>query len=162
MHTHYTIIFKHFLYIGETANIQWQNKYDEELKVECRDKKGYFGVVSKHDSDREDRLWQWNCQEVAKTPFTKCYWSKDWENAFNEPFLFQCPANYILNGVHSIHHNNYEDRRWKFRCCRAKNHFTRNCFASSFINDWGSMMDYKVDAPYVFTGVFSYYSKEEE
>ena len=97
----------------------------------------------------------------CKTSFTKCYWTGDWTNAFGEPFLFQCPANNILTGVQSIHHNNYEDRLWKFRCCHAENHFTRNCFASSFINDWDLMMDYKVDAPYVFTGVFSYHDKKK-
>ena len=47
-----------------------------------------------------------------------------------------------------------------FAVMHAKHHFTRNCFASSYINDWHQMMDYKVDRPYVFTGVYSYHSKK--
>ena len=49
-----------------------------------------------------------------------------------------------------------------FAVMHAKHHFTRNCFASSYINDWHQMMDYKVDRPYVFTGVYSYHSNKNE
>ena len=76
--------------------------------------------------------------------------------------MLQCPANYILTGVNSIHHNHYEDRRWKFRCCHAENHFTKNCFASGYINDWNQLIDYSVDQPYVFTGVYSYHVNAKE
>ena len=142
--------------------MQWQNELNGELRVECSDKQGFVRVVSQLNNRHEDRQWKWECQEVVKTSFAKCYWTDDWVNEFDEPFLFQCPANNILTGVQSIHHNHYEDRRWKLRCCHAKNHFTRNCFASAYINDWHLMMDYKVDAPYVFTGVFSYHSNKKE
>ena len=157
------LIIMHFLYyIGETATTQMQNEFDGELRVQCSDKQGFVGVVSQYSKRLEDRQWKWKCQKVAKRAFTKCYWTDDWVNNYDEPFLFQCPANNILTGVQSIHHNSYEDRRFKFRCCRAKNHFTRNCFASSYINDWHQMMDYKVDRPYVFTGVYSYHSNKNE
>ena len=81
---------------------------------------------------------------------------------WGEPFYFYCPANYILTGVNSIHENSHEDRRWKFRCCRAENHFTRKCLVNGgYINDWNQMMDYNAGA-YVFTGVYSYYSNERQ
>ena len=142
--------------------MQWQNTYNNELIFQCSKKvQGIVGVVSVHSNKMEDRQWNWKCQEVAKKPLTICSWTS-WVNDFDVPFLFQCPANKILTGVRSIHDNSKQDRRWKFRCCGAKHHFTRNCFASNYINYWDKRMDYKVDPPYVFAGVFSYHSNIRE
>ena len=142
--------------------MQWQNNYDGVLNVECSDKQGLYRVVSQYSSPTRDRQWQWDCHEVTKTTFTECYWTDNWENVWDEPFFFQCPANYILTGVNSIHSNYYEDRRWKFRCCHAENHFTKNCFASDYINDWNQFIEYSVDQSYVFTGVYSYHVNAKE
>ena len=152
----------HFLYIGKTAKTQWQNEYDDELRVECSDKQGLYRVASQYDGTRRDRQWQWDCREVTKATFTNCFWTDGWENWFDRSFFFQCPVNNILTGVNSIHHDAYEDRRWSFRCCQAENHFTKNCFATDYINDWHQYLDYTVDQSYVFTGVFSFHLDTKE
>ena len=152
----------HVLYIGETAKTQWQNEYDDELDVVCPDKQGFYRVVSQYDGTTRDRQWQWDCREVTKTTTANCFWTEDWENWFHRPFFFRCPANYILTGVNSIHHNAYEDRRWKFHCCDAENHFTKNCFATDYMNNWYENIDYTVDQSYVLTGVFSFALDNEQ
>ena len=38
-------------------------------------------------------------------------------NDFDAPVLYSCPNGGYINGVASYHHNHYEDRRYRFRCC---------------------------------------------
>ena len=38
--------------------MQWQNKYDDELNVECSDKQGLYRVASQYSSPTRDRQWQ--------------------------------------------------------------------------------------------------------
>lgn len=139
---------------------KWQNEWDDHLRVECKDKEGFTRVRSEHSNKREDRRWKWDCSKVAMTKFTKCVWS-DYQNGYDTPILFQCPANHILSGIESDHSNKSEDRKWKFRCCVAKNHFTRNCFLTDYINDWDKKMDYTAK-DYVFTGAMSFHSNHRE
>ena len=147
--------------IGDTIRMQWQNDYDGDLRIECGDKQGLFRVASQYDDYTRDRQWQWECRNVAKISLIGCGWTY-WVNDFDQPFLFRCPANNILTGVQSYHDSGTEDRRWKFRCCRADKHFTMNCFASDYINDWQQGMNYDVEKPYVFTGVYSFHINEKE
>ena len=147
--------------IGETADIQWNNDWDARLLVECGDKQGFSRVRSQHDNGREDRLWQWDCHTIAKASWDNCYWT-DYVNWWDQPFYYQCAANYVLAGVDSYHDNGVEDRRWKFRCCHAPNHFTKGCFVTGYVNDWDAWMDYGVGIPHVFTGAFSYHDNGRE
>ena len=149
------------IFIGDTVRMQWQNDYDGDLRIECGDKQGLFRVASQYEFASKDRQWQWVCRNVAKISLIGCGWT-GWVNDFDEPFLFRCPANNILAGVQSHHASDREDREWKFRCCRADKHFTMNCFASDYINDWHHRINYDVDQPYVFTGVYSFHTNEKE
>ena len=140
---------------------QWQNSYDGNLKVECGKRQGFNRVRSQHSNGAEDRIWQWDCVDVAKADFGYCYWS-GYVNNFDYPMFYQCPSNYIMNGVESYHDNGHEDRRWKFKCCWALNHFTRNCHLTDYINNWDAVMDYTSDNPYIFNGFFSYHDNGRE
>jgi len=112
-------------YIGETENVEWQNAWDGPLKVTCGDKESIHKVKSHHRDGYKDRQWRWDCHTIAKVSFDHCYWTD--VNDFDEPSFKQCAPKYVISGVESYHSNKYEDRRWKIYCCKAPNHFTRNC-----------------------------------
>ncbi|MES1921966.1 hypothetical protein MHBO_003491, partial [Bonamia ostreae] len=38
-------------------------------------------------------------------------------NDYDQAVHFRCPGAGYINGMASYHHNYYEDRRHKFRCC---------------------------------------------
>ena len=44
----------------------------------------------------------------------------DYVNAFDKPVVYMCPADFFLAGVQSYHENPYEDRRFKYKCCRTQ------------------------------------------
>ena len=154
----------HYLYIAlteEIALVQWQNTWDGVLRVQCGNRAGFKRVRSQHDNGKEDRLWQWDCANIAQSDFDDCFWT-GYVNSYDQPFFFQCRANYILNGVESNHHNGHEDRQWKFRCCKAANHFTKNCYLTHLINDWDAVMDYSASNTYIFAGAYSYHDNGRE
>ena len=139
----------------------WQNERDKPLKVECGNRKAFYRVRSEHSNKREDRHWEWSCRTIATSTFDDTYWT-DYVNDWDKRFFFSCKANYIMCGVESYHSNDREDRRWKFKCCHAKSHFTRNCELSDYVNDFDRTMDYNVGGSNVITGAYSYHSNDQE
>ncbi len=136
------------------GSLQWQNSYDGPLDVQCAENSGFNRVASQHANSVEDRLWQWDCTVVSEVDFNECYWT-GYVNSFDQPIYTQCETDYIMSGVSSYHDNAVEDRRWDIRCCKAPNHFTRNCKISEYANTYDGAMDYSVSEPRVFTGMFS-------
>ena len=98
---------------------------------------------------------------MIKSKFDHTYWTS-YVNDWDRPLFFSCKANYIMCGVESYHDNDKEDRRWKFKCCRAKSHFTRNCELSGYANDFDKAMDFKLDASKVITGAYSWHRNSKE
>lgn len=138
------------------------NCYDEELHVSCNYRSAFYRVRSYHKNCREDRIWKWYCRTMTKSGYSlSCYWT-GYQNYWDEPLLFKCPANYIIGGVRSYHDNGREDRRWKFKCCRATHHYTRNCKISGYVNSWDGDMDYSTSSGYAFVGAFSYHDNGKE
>ena len=141
---------------------RFQNAFDQPLLVSCGHKQALQAVSSYHNNHAEDRQWQWDCRTVAQVDFSYCYWS-DYQNDFDQPFVFECPNNRVLTGVSSHHDNGAEDRRWKFRCCEAPNHIKENCDWTGYINSFDGQMNYNlIGTPRVFVGAFSYHSNNAE
>ena len=139
----------------------YQNGYDQHLKVECSNQQGFYRVKSEHSNRAEDRRWEWFCRRVTRTNFDDRYWS-DYFHGFDEPIFFSCRANYFLCGVESYHSNGAEDRRWKFKCCHSRSHFTRNCALSGYVNSFDQRMDHSVGNSEVITSVYSYHNNHHE
>ena len=112
----------------------------------------------KCSSCKEDPRWMWQCKTIVPgLAMSHCYWG-NFQNQ-DKPFLFRCPVNYVLSGVHSVHSNKKEDRSWRFYCCIASGYCTNECYWSSFINNWdGGDMKYGAPYPWFLTGAQSYYS----
>jgi hypothetical protein len=102
----------------------WANSWDGTLEYTCPTDYLVVGLQSVHDNGKEDRRWAINC---ASTPprwvngrarganVDQGSWS-DWINGWDGAMDYSCPAEQVLTGVYSVHHNGYEDRLWKARC----------------------------------------------
>ena len=166
-------LFVLMLVLGETVAWWWggggggcsggclQNCYDGALNVQCNSRSAFYRVRSYHKNCREDRIWQWYCRTIAKNSFSYCIWYW-YQNDWDQPLMFRCPANYVMTGVYSYHDNGKEDRRWRFKCCYASKHYTRNCRISSYVNSWDGDMDYSTYSGYAFVGAFSYHDNGKE
>ena len=53
---------------------------------------------------------------------------------------------YTYIGVRSHHKNGAEDRKWKVRCCGAKDYHTEDCVLTDYVNMYHGDMDYKIEA----------------
>ena len=162
IHIVHCYLNKLYIFTEETAQVQWQNDWDRPLNVRCRNNQAFYRVRSYHDNGREDRHWLWYCRTVLRnTRFTNCQLT-GWQNDYDQPLMFQCPANKVLTGVESVHDNGREDRRWKFQCCDANGYYTRNCYLTNWINNWDASMDHAVPSPRVLTGAYSYHDNGRE
>ncbi len=140
------------------AGIRWQNDWDRDLNVQCSNRQAIYGVQSYHSNHHEDRRWNFKCKNVVPR-YSHCYWT-GYENNWDKPIHFRCAANSVMAGVSSYHHNHYEDRRWRFKCCSTSGYKTKNCRLTGYINKWDAPMNYHTHS--VFVGAFSYHSNYRE
>ena len=141
------------------AVARYQNAFDGNLYVDCHNKQAIYAVQSYHSNHHEDRRWHFMCKKVAVSSFSHCYWT-GYENKFDQPLSFRCPANYVMTGVSSYHSNRKEDRRWRFKCCSASGYKTKNCRLTGYINNWDGYMNYHSHS--VFVGAYSHHSNRKE
>ena len=141
----------------------YQNDWDRLLNVMCNRYQGeaLYSVQSRHSNSKEDRRWMWQCKRIVSGAMSSCYWT-GYQTNYDEPFLFHCPANYVLSGVNSVHSNKREDRKWNFYCCIARGYCTKQCYWTNYINNWDGDMNYRAPNPGVFTGAFSHHSNKRE
>lgn len=129
---------------------------DQPLLVTCNSRYAFCRIESWHHNGYEDRQYQFDCAYITNDWFDQCAWT-DYVNDFDKPALFHCPRDQVLTGVHSYHHDGYEDRRWKFQCCGAPNHYTKSCQNSDYLNWFDGYINYYSPADTVFTGAYSYH-----
>ena len=141
----------------------YQNDWDHVLKVMCNRYQGeaLYSVQSRHSNRKEDRRWMWQCKKIVSGAMSSCYWT-GYQTNYDEPFLFHCPANYVLSGVNSVHSNKREDRRWNFYCCIASGYCTKQWYWSNYINNWDGYINCRAPHPRVFTGAYSHHSNKRE
>jgi len=101
------------------ASVRWTgavNKHDEEFKYQCPDNKPMSGVYSAHMDATKDRIFKFKCCDLSKGSLQRMGWT-GWQNDWDKVLDFRC-NNGVLTGVHSIHSNDKEDRRFAFQCSR--------------------------------------------
>ena len=147
---------------NEFADMQFQNNYDGVLHVNCNPRDGMYRVASVHSNHHEDRIWSWECRRVIRSHDTPRCGQTGYVNQYDDPMFFTCGANQYIAGVYSEHDNYREDRRWKFTCCSAPNHYTRSCRLTGFVNDYDSPIHFIAGPDEVMTGVFSIHDNHRE
>ncbi|KAK3737556.1 hypothetical protein QZH41_017762, partial [Actinostola sp. cb2023] len=82
-------------------------------------------VQSLYSSCHRDRVFKFSCK-YNKATRGECSWS-GWVNHFDKLVHYKCPDNGFLTGIGSYHHDHYEDRRFRFRCCHNKRYIRHSC-----------------------------------
>jgi hypothetical protein len=120
----------------------WINDWDEPLNFDCGTGKHISRMESEHKNKHEDRRWAFDCRGgncncdcelmpkiimyfISGLASNQCYWinNNNYINDYDEDIKEYCHDNDVMVGVHSIHKNKHEDRRWKIKCCKVKWYF---------------------------------------
>ena len=150
------IVLFYCLAISEGVYETWDNKYDEPLSFSCYEGHLLRSVESVHNNYYEDRQWRLGCSySVKNPPETTCQGWTNWANGFDNVLNFKCPPNYAIYGVQSYHVNYYEDRKWKFRCCRFTGFKTSACRMTDWVNNWDGRLFFEVPKTKVIAGWYS-------
>nr|XP_022293948.1 hemagglutinin/amebocyte aggregation factor-like isoform X1 [Crassostrea virginica] len=144
--------------------VQWKNDWDRPLNFQCSSRKSSIHqIVSYHDNKMEDRRFDFNCRHVPSVVGPVSCSLSGYVNDFDAPVLYSCPNGGYINGISSYHHNHYEDRRYRFRCCVPySRHCHRNCSWTNWVNDWDSYFNYFVPSGYVIRSVHSIHDNHRE
>ncbi|KTF87780.1 hypothetical protein cypCar_00038690 [Cyprinus carpio] len=137
----------------------WDNNYDEPLNFNCPAGQSISSITSENSNYHEDRRWEFGCQATFGQS-AECYWT-NYINDFDQVLLFECPAEHVIAGISSYHNNYYEDRRWRFHCCRSPC-VTTNCNWSSYVNSFDEYFTWTVPSRNVLVGAQSYHQNYEE
>merc|ERR1712198_73180 len=121
-------------------------------------------LTSIHDNHREDRRWSITritpkFSLSAPKPFT------DYVNEYDKELNFNCGTDEALVGIHSVHDNHREDRRFKFQCATIKKKSGQSirCDPPQRANDWDDPLETTLPGSnYFFHGVKSVHSNSKE
>ncbi|KAK7149877.1 hypothetical protein R3I94_009253 [Phoxinus phoxinus] len=84
-----------------------------------------------------------------------------WENSYDQPLDFKCPAGKSISYIKSQHSNTQEDRIWEFGC---KDTFSSasDCFLSPYANDFDQPLNFECPPHHIITGMSSYHDNRKE
>ncbi|XP_078077305.1 hemagglutinin/amebocyte aggregation factor-like [Mustelus asterias] len=139
---------------------RWVNEFDDKVLFTCPTFNTIVSVSSQHHSYHEDRLWDFKCKSTFNA-LPACAWT-NYVNTMDEEFSFTCPFDSIVTGVEAYHSNYYEDRRWKFYCCRVKNSCNKNCFWTDYLNLFDDYFSWVVPNATYLVGASSYHDNYHE
>ncbi|XP_078349153.1 hemagglutinin/amebocyte aggregation factor-like isoform X1 [Oculina patagonica] len=103
---------------GNCAWTSYVNDYDQPVNFLCPHNGFITGVTSEYSSQHRDRRFGFHCCHVNGFKTHTCILKPYPENDWDQEVKYEVPDGYYLVGVHSDHHNHYEDRRWSFKVCQ--------------------------------------------
>ncbi|GFR81675.1 hemagglutinin/amebocyte aggregation factor-like [Elysia marginata] len=156
-----------FVLLGQAeqkaADVEFDNNWDRRLDFECPDGQVITSVYSIHGDKYGDRRFKFGCRAPADGAVADfCGWTPNYVNMWKQPVRFVCPNNFGIAGVSSFHHNYYEDRRWKFKCCRDNGFIETPCALTDYLNDFDQVLNFTAPASDVIRGWQSWYDDERE
>jgi len=97
----------------------WLNNWDAEVKYVCNHDHVITGIESYHDNGKEDRRWNVRCSKVWTGDYVgavreRQHTNTGWVNNWDASFDAHLPYGSLMAGIHSIHDNGKEDRRFCF------------------------------------------------
>ncbi|KAF4115342.1 hemagglutinin/amebocyte aggregation factor-like [Onychostoma macrolepis] len=84
-----------------------------------------------------------------------------WENGYDQPLDFDCPAGQSISYIKSQHDNRREDRMWEFGCKKTFD-TARDCFLTPYVNDFDQAFTYECPPHHIITGMASYHGNRQE
>ncbi|XP_052073975.1 millepora cytotoxin-1-like [Mytilus californianus] len=139
---------------------RWVNKYDGPVDFSCPHGQAISFIYSVHHNHYEDRRWAFECRGTGGQ-YRNCYWTPHYVNDWDDFFNFECHNYGFITGMKSIHHNHYEDRRFRFKCCSISEKDLSKCY-KTFRNDYDQPNKVDVPAGSVVRGVASTHNNHYE
>lgn len=150
---------------GTQRQLYWQNVWDGQHYFECPSGQSVRRIESEHSNFYEDRRWIWSCAQDGALPYgTHCYWSS-YVNDMDKIVNFRCSSGYIVTGTDSYHSDFYEDRRFRYKCCRVREEcsLNANCHHTAELNSLDNRIDWWVPGGYELVGLWSeHYDYQED
>ncbi|GFR61561.1 hemagglutinin/amebocyte aggregation factor [Elysia marginata] len=92
-------------------------------------------------------------------------WADDqFDNAWDGPLNFECPAGEFISSVYSVHNNQREDRRWRLGCSAAPyGAIMPKCsWTEDYVNSWDEPISFMCPTDYAVAGIQSYHDNRFE
>merc|ERR1712142_657278 len=157
-------MFKLLLLLPTIGAYAYSTAYDKVWKIECPAGQSVWMVRSEHSNWHEDRQWDIKC--LANPGISgACSWDSTYANTWDETFDYKCNFNGVITGILSEHHNWFEDRRFKFKCCLPGNlekAASCNPVSSGYQNKWDQNLFYMVPNGRNLVGIKSTHSNGKE
>ncbi|XP_078667662.1 hemagglutinin/amebocyte aggregation factor-like [Branchiostoma floridae x Branchiostoma belcheri] len=96
----------------------WVNDFDGNMGYNCPFNSVVTGFSSIHSNSHQDRRWRLKCSRKPGMSVHSCIvtgYVNNWDAAMN----FIVPPSYYIKGIHGVHHNTYQDRRYRFTLCKV-------------------------------------------
>jgi len=120
-----------------------------------------YHVYSYHSNGAEDRRFEFGT--AATTVGDLVYESRYGNiNSYDSTSYVDCPANYVLTGIQSHHHNGAEDRQFRYDCGHFSGWSTSNPNTTPYVNGWDQTVNYYCPSGKVLTGMRSYHNNGPE
>ncbi|XP_075455322.1 hemagglutinin/amebocyte aggregation factor-like [Ascaphus truei] len=140
---------------GSTKDTTRVNNYNQPLNFVCPDQQSIGLIISENQDGYKDRVWDLGCKKTFSL-ISFGYWTH-YVNKFNEAFDFTCPFGMVISGMDSFH-NNKNDRRWKYYCCKGHMTVDHDCQWSEYVNGFNAYMRWEAPTDYYLVGIGSYYN----
>jgi len=139
------------------------NNWDGELDFTCADDEVLIGLYSVHSNHHEDRRWKARCAQLRPVGdfFIQSKWT-DWENSWDRALEFEAGVDGMITGIYSVHHNTYEDRRWKLRFGHANGLDCHEQSWTGWKNSWDATLYFSCPSNQVLHGIESYHENSNE
>ncbi|KAM8974368.1 hemagglutinin/amebocyte aggregation factor-like isoform 1-T1 [Pelodytes ibericus] len=145
---------------GKLNAERWVNGYDQPLYFQCPNHQSISLILSQHDNNKEDRIWDFSCKNTFSRA-GNCAWS-GYVNNLDQELDYTCPFGSVLGGMESYHDNSKEDRRWKYLCCQGEVPVTRNCKWSGYVNEFDGYLRWDAPTNQYLVGARSYHDNGKE
>jgi len=133
----------------------YENNWDQGLKFEAGANRMITGMHSVHNNWHNDRRFGFYTK-AAKGFYCNPEGWTSYVNEFDKKFTFECPNDKLISGIYSVHDNYYDDRRFKFQCCRLSMQVATRADAwSGYKNAMDKGLDFQCDQSRALKGVSS-------
>lgn len=103
-----------------TSSCYWTEwtAYDVEFTRQCNNGYTITGTESNHSNWSEDRQFRYKCCKIGDHCEKGTCIDTDFLNEYNLDINFDVPSTFQLVALYSIHHNWWQDRRFKAKICK--------------------------------------------
>ncbi|GFR62114.1 hemagglutinin/amebocyte aggregation factor-like [Elysia marginata] len=142
----------------QAADVHFDNNWNSPLDFECPEGQVITSVYSIHGDSYHDRRFKFGCRKVVDVNIPDfCRWTPSYVNVWKQPLGYACPRNFAIAGVSSFYLSRYEDRRWRFKCCRDNDYIGNPCAITDYLNDFDQVLNFTASARDVIRGWMSWY-----